>query len=144
MKLFISLVLLFLAVLDTQAQRECGTTIYTQEYFKPEIQKPVGSDEYNRDTVTNEIITIPVVVHLLYNTAEQNISDDQIRSQIEVLNRDFRRLNTDAANTPWLSGLLQPIQGSCFALHKLTRKDILQKVSYVSSQERIFFRVMMV
>ncbi len=100
MKLFISLVFAFIFMLDVQAQRDCGTNIYTQQYFKPELQKPDGADGHNRDTVSNEIITIPVVVHLLYNTAEQNISDDQIRSQIEVLNRDFRRMNTDAANTP--------------------------------------------
>ena len=48
----------------------------------------------------NGIITIPVVVHVLYNTAAQNISDAQILSQIDVLNEDFRRLNSDASNTP--------------------------------------------
>ena len=100
MKLFISLLVAFVLVLNVQAQRECGTTIYTQEYFKPAVLKPVGSGGNERDTVANEIISIPVVVHLLYNTAEQNISDAQIRSQIEVLNRDFRRMNTDAVNTP--------------------------------------------
>ncbi len=49
---------------------------------------------------TNEIITIPVVVHVVYATAAQNVSDQQILSQIEVLNRDFRRLNPDTGNTP--------------------------------------------
>ncbi|TVR79673.1 MAG: T9SS C-terminal target domain-containing protein [Chitinophagaceae bacterium] len=49
---------------------------------------------------SNDILTIPVVVHVVYNTAVQNISDEQILSQIEVLNEDFRRLNADAANTP--------------------------------------------
>ncbi len=46
------------------------------------------------------LIRIPVVVHVVYNTAAQNISDAQIHSQIDVLNRDYRRLNTDAVNTP--------------------------------------------
>ena len=41
----------------------------------------------------NPIITIPVVVHVVYNGASQNISDSQIQSQINVLNEDFRRLN---------------------------------------------------
>ena len=44
-------------------------------------------------------VTIPVVVHIVYNTAGQNIPDSQIVSQIEVLNEDFSRLNADAANT---------------------------------------------
>lgn len=44
------------------------------------------------------VITIPVVVHVVYNTATQNISDEKIYSQIEALNRDYRRLNLDASN----------------------------------------------
>jgi hypothetical protein len=42
------------------------------------------------------VITIPVVVHVLWNSPEQNISDAQILSQIEVLNEDFRLQNFDA------------------------------------------------
>lgn len=49
---------------------------------------------------TGQTVTVPVVIHVLYNASDQNISDDQIRSQIEVLNEDFRRTNTDASNTP--------------------------------------------
>ncbi|AKD05555.1 hypothetical protein PKOR_06025 [Pontibacter korlensis] len=45
-------------------------------------------------------ITIPVVFHVLYNNSTENISDEQILSQLEVLNADFRRRNADAANTP--------------------------------------------
>lgn len=43
-----------------------------------------------------DVITIPVVVHVLWNTPEQNISDEQILSQIDALNEDFRLLNFDA------------------------------------------------
>ena len=46
------------------------------------------------------VITIPVVVHLVYKIASQNISDAQIQSQITVLNQDWTRTNADAANTP--------------------------------------------
>ncbi|WP_426671967.1 zinc metalloprotease [Mucilaginibacter sp. McL0603] len=46
------------------------------------------------------LIRIPIVVHVLFNTVAQNISDDQIFSQIEVLNADYRRLNADAGSTP--------------------------------------------
>ena len=48
----------------------------------------------------NEIITIPVVVHVVWNTNTQNISLAQIESQIDVLNEDFARLNDDADETP--------------------------------------------
>jgi hypothetical protein len=43
-------------------------------------------------------ITIPVVVHVLYNTADQNISDAQVQSQIDVLNEDFGATNSDYNN----------------------------------------------
>ena len=46
------------------------------------------------------ITRIPVVVHVVWNTAAQNISDAQITSQIDVLNRDFRRTNPDVSSTP--------------------------------------------
>jgi hypothetical protein len=52
------------------------------------------------------ITQIPVVVHVVHNTAEQNISTVQVRSQIEVLNRDFRRLNPDVSSVPGVFGPL--------------------------------------
>lgn len=56
------------------------------------------------------IITIPVVVHVVYYNATQNISDSRILSQIQVLNDDFRRLNADAANTP---SVFQGVAADC-------------------------------
>jgi hypothetical protein len=52
-----------------------------------------------RTAATNDIIRIPVVVHVIYGGAEgvvggadnANISDEQIRSQIAILNEDYRR-----------------------------------------------------
>ncbi|MDD2305117.1 MAG: M43 family zinc metalloprotease [Prolixibacteraceae bacterium] len=59
----------------------------------------INNTQLKSATVSN-IIRIPVVVHVLWNTSSQNISDDQVQSQIEVLNEDFRRLNADKSNTP--------------------------------------------
>jgi hypothetical protein len=49
------------------------------------------------------LTTIKVVVHVVYKDPEQNISDAQIKSQIAVLNRDFRATNSDKSKvpTPW-------------------------------------------
>ena len=41
-----------------------------------------------------EIVRIPVVVHVVYNTATENISNAQIQSQITILNDDYRLLNS--------------------------------------------------
>jgi hypothetical protein len=43
---------------------------------------------------------IPLAVHIVYNKQVQNISDAQIKSQIDTLNQDYSRTNPDAANTP--------------------------------------------
>jgi len=52
-------------------------------------------------------VTIPVVVHVVYKTAAENISVAQITSQIDALNRDYAANNLDKTKTPavW-SGLI--------------------------------------
>lgn len=43
-----------------------------------------------KNTLTERaIITIPVVFHVVYNTAAQNVSDAMINNQVSVLNTDF-------------------------------------------------------
>jgi hypothetical protein len=46
------------------------------------------------------ITRTPVVVHVVWNTAAQNIADAQIQSQIDVLNQDFRMTNPDIGQVP--------------------------------------------
>lgn len=45
-------------------------------------------------------LTIPVVVHVVYNKASENITLAQIRRQIAVLNKDFRAKNPDKSKVP--------------------------------------------
>ncbi len=52
------------------------------------------------DAVRSGVTRIPVVVHVVWNTVSQNISDAQIASQIHVLNRDHRRSNPDLNHAP--------------------------------------------
>jgi len=54
----------------------------------------------SRFAVRTGIITIPVVVHVLYNAEADNISDQQIASQIDVLNKDYQLQNPDLSNVP--------------------------------------------
>lgn len=88
-------------VFYASAQR-CGTTDYQKNHpvnqFNSRRNSVITTD--SRDTLPNEVIVIPVIVHILYNTDEQNISDAQVLSQINSLNKDYRRLNADARNTP--------------------------------------------
>jgi hypothetical protein len=67
-----------------------------------------------------KIITIPVVVHVVYSTSEQNISDNQINSQIVVLNDDYRKRNADLGHIP------EPFQDLAADMHiefKLACRD---------------------
>jgi hypothetical protein len=50
--------------------------------------------------VAAQLITLPVVVHVVHQTPEQDISDEQVESQIEALNRDYRAQNADTSNVP--------------------------------------------
>ena len=87
--------------LGANAQR-CLTPEYSQK--NPEINSVVRRtatiNTAKRALLKNEVIQIPVVVHVLYNNSKQNISDEQVISQIISLNNDFRRQNADTANTP--------------------------------------------
>ncbi|MFC6995988.1 M43 family zinc metalloprotease [Rufibacter roseus] len=92
--------------------RSCGTMEHVQrlEKNRPNLRQQLkqqarmasftGTKRLSGNTPLADVITIPVVVHVVYNEQTQNISDAQIASQIEVLNKDFRRLNTDAGKTP--------------------------------------------
>lgn len=61
---------------------------------------------------------IPVVVHVLYSNSAQNISANQILSQIEVLNQDFTRTNADASQTPSAFASVAGNPGMQFCLAK--------------------------
>ena len=103
-------IILIGATLFLNAQERCGTTAVTEkmmidypEYAKARakvnsqtMQWIENHPNYNEKT----IITIPVVVHVVWKTNTHNISDAQIQSQIDALNKDYRRTNIDAINTP--------------------------------------------
>lgn len=98
--------------LSVMAQKECGHATYLeqQKSTDPAFAARVNSIEqfisqrsnisFRTDDEHNGIIRIPVVVHVLYKTEADNISDDRILDQIEALNRDFRKRNADTASIP--------------------------------------------
>lgn len=49
---------------------------------------------------TREIITIPVVVHIVWNTPADNFTDLEIEAQIDGLTADFRKRNDNASIIP--------------------------------------------
>ena len=97
---------------NAQQQKICGvnehmTVLHQQD---PNLQSRMDAIEVFTQNVLNSnlteravngVITIPVVVHVLWNenNPQENISEAQILSQIDVLNEDYRRLNADASET---------------------------------------------
>jgi Pregnancy-associated plasma protein-A len=47
-----------------------------------------------------KLVKIKTVVHVVYKTDDQNISQQQIQSQFTAMNRDFRATNPDKSQTP--------------------------------------------
>jgi hypothetical protein len=106
------LLLLFFS-LDLSAQQRCATVEYEQQLvqgrklpvnanFESWLQKKIALRAGARTQAST--YHIPVVVHIVHNGEPvgtgSNISDDQILSQIAVLNKDYNRLNTDVSQTP--------------------------------------------
>ncbi|MEM7040754.1 MAG: M43 family zinc metalloprotease, partial [Bacteroidota bacterium] len=67
---------------------------------RQEIERHTHDYIRNPANRTGGVLTVPIVFHVVYANAQQNVTDAQIQSQIDVLNKDFRRQNTDAGNTP--------------------------------------------
>ncbi len=63
---------------------------------------------------------ISVVVHVVYKTATQNITDAQVKSQIEVLTADFRKKNADVSTTP---GVFAPLATDARIVFELATTD---------------------
>lgn len=110
-------IFLMLILAQASAQRICGSTEYKKQLLaqnpslqnsfdqiEQQIEKTIANSKkyVARDTSSNEIINVPVVIHVIYKTAIQNISEAQILSQLDVLNKDFSYLNDDRINTPFV------------------------------------------
>jgi hypothetical protein len=49
--------------------------------------------------VQAQVYYVPVVFHVVYANEEQNVSDEQIRLQLQVISEDFSMTNADAGDT---------------------------------------------
>ncbi len=64
------------------------------------IQNWIDQNASEASARDGEIITIPVVVHVVYKHENENISNLLIQSQIDVINEDFRMLNDNTNAIP--------------------------------------------
>jgi len=125
---------LFIFINQLTAQRSCPTLTYLQEQLKndPSLLEKINAIETftrQQNTTTNNshlrtnqenIIKIPVVIHILYHQPYENITDAQVYSQLEALNRDYRRKGADTANTP---AVFKPLAADCEIEFQLAISD---------------------
>jgi hypothetical protein len=111
------LIITLLLPLLVASQKNCDTYRYTEKEFSSSASFRKNQQDIEdftnrfsaqesipgtqaRTTAGSDIIRIPVVVHVLYHYPHQKISDELIKSQIEILTRDFRKRNPDTILTP--------------------------------------------
>ena len=113
-KILLLVALLVAVTSQTFAQRNCVTMEHLENILQknPEVKANMDAIENhtnafieakknkNVQALVEGVVTIPVVVHIVYNGAAENISDAQIASQMAVLNEDYRKMNADVGNTP--------------------------------------------
>lgn len=84
---------------------EAHTRKFEQSYKATNGKKPGtggGGGTVDPPADSEPPINIPVVVNVLYSNSGENISDAQIKSQIDILNADFNATNTDfGTKTPF-------------------------------------------
>ena len=75
---------------------------------------------YQNSGARDEVLTIPVVFHVIHNNGPENISSAQIYDALEVVNRDFNALNEDLDQ---VVSAFEDVIGDVQIQFKLARKD---------------------
>jgi Pregnancy-associated plasma protein-A len=115
----------------TRLHRSCGAMaahmMLLEKFPSFRVSQTRLEDATNRrrdetvDIKKLKLVKIKTVVHVVYKTDDQNISQQQIQSQFTAMNRDFRATNPDKSQTPssW-QGLVSDSRMQ-FQLVKVTR-----------------------
>ncbi len=118
-------------------RRQCGTMQSFEELAEETPSVRANQSQINEFTarsietgeaqkVARRRITIPVVVHVVYKRAQENISKTQVNSQIVALNKDFRGTNADASAVP---AVWQGLVADAKIEFKLAKRDPDGKVT---------------
>ncbi len=84
-------------------QGRCGfDEIYEQLSRSPEFlvekQRIDRLYKQNPHQKSETVFIVPTVIHVVYKNTIENVSLAQIQSQLDILNEDFRKLNSDTTN----------------------------------------------
>ncbi len=91
----------------------CGSAEYLNELdahypgLKDRVEHVTDHGNYHSRGGT---VTIPIVFHVVYNTATQNLPDNYLTAQLDLLNKSFARQNSDTTN---MRSIFQSRVGPC-------------------------------
>ena len=71
------------------------TYLAREAAYAAEIRQLIADNTSMRDDYP--VITIPIVFHILHLGGAENIPDQQVYDQMDILNEDFRMLNSDTS-----------------------------------------------
>ena len=109
-KLIVLVCLLFAtSISNLQAQgkkRKCYANVHLENHKKNNLSlaKEIALNEQlikqwisknGTENKTRKLIVIPVVFHVVYHTDEENVSEAQLLSQLEIMNKDYSQTNSD-------------------------------------------------
>lgn len=116
----------------SQHYKYCGTTQAVEQSLKEHPEYIISQqelEEYTQSYVEQSgmhtesqapVYVIPVVFHVLHKYGAENISDAQIHDAMAILNRDFRKKNSDTSS---IVTAFKSIAADCEIEFKLAQKD---------------------
>jgi PKD repeat protein len=141
-RFYLTTLLLGVSVFFAEAQDQvkvirCETVKYMNEVQNKDPQFLINQAELERQTAeyvsslnsnksTNAAANqrvkriIPIVFHVFHNGGPENISKQRILEQVEILNRDFQRLNADTNET---NPIYKSIAADCDIEFRLAKLD---------------------
>jgi len=103
------------------AQKKCSSEYYhSNPTIEAATQKYIAQHANEASRGEESVIRIPVVVHILYHLPSEKIPDALVYSQIEALNKCFRRRNEDTTHTP---SYFKPFAADCGIEFQLAISD---------------------
>ena len=132
-----------------EKQMDMDTSVFQRLSEVNQVLEEIVRENRHKATLRNETV-IPVVVHVVWNSPEENVSDLTIPSQIKALNRDFNGENNDLTDVP---GEFQPFiaqKGIRFCLASLDPQGLTTSgivrvktdLESIGTKDELFFSVL--
>jgi hypothetical protein len=132
-------ILVFISILFSSLLAEAQLNCVTADYSRVQISKSPEhflaiqqAENFIRQVAAtpvngrleNGILKIPVVIHNLYHSTDQKITDEQVAAQLDLLNKAFRRQNADTIKTP---AVFKSVAADCEIEFHLATSDPMRR-----------------